>query len=108
MTRPWGCPAASSSAPAPPRTLAIAGGAHGRAGLALDPIATQKIEELVFELKQDYTIIIVTNSMQQAAWRLRHDRLFYMGAWSRGCVTETLQLQPGNKQTEDYITGRFG
>jgi phosphate transport system ATP-binding protein len=66
--RPWGCPGASSSACASPGPWPWPGrGAHGRAGLGLDPIATQKIEELVHELKKRFTIIIVTHSMQQAA-----------------------------------------
>ncbi len=75
---------------------------------ALDPIATQKIEELIFELKKNYTIIIVTHSMQQAARVSDMTAFFYMGRLVEVDRTETLFTRPRNKQTEDYITGRFG
>lgn len=75
---------------------------------ALDPIATQKIEELIFELKKNYTIIIVTHSMQQAARVSDMTAFFYMGKLVEVDRTETLFTRPRNKQTEDYITGRFG
>ncbi len=75
---------------------------------ALDPIATQKIEELIFELKATYTIIIVTHSMQQAARVSDMTAFFYMGRLVETDKTETLFTRPRNKQTEDYITGRFG
>ena len=75
---------------------------------ALDPIATQKIEELIFELKKDYTIIIVTHSMQQAARVSDMTAFFYMGKIIEVDRTETIFTRPRNKQTEDYITGRFG
>jgi phosphate transport system ATP-binding protein len=75
---------------------------------ALDPIATQKIEELIHELKQDLTIIIVTHSMQQAARVSDMTGFFYMGKLIEMDQTETIFTRPGNKQTEDYITGRFG
>ncbi|EMG38090.1 phosphate ABC transporter ATP-binding protein, PhoT family [Desulfocurvibacter africanus PCS] len=75
---------------------------------ALDPIATQKIEELIFELKKNYTIIIVTHSMQQAARVSDMTAFFYMGKLIEVDRTETLFTRPRNKQTEDYITGRFG
>ena len=75
---------------------------------ALDPIATQKIEELIFELKKDYTIIIVTHSMQQAARVSDMTAFFYMGRLIEVDKTETVFTRPSNKQTEDYITGRFG
>ncbi len=75
---------------------------------ALDPIATQKIEELIFELKATYTIIIVTHSMQQAARVSDMTAFFYMGRLIETDKTETLFTRPRNKQTEDYITGRFG
>ncbi len=75
---------------------------------ALDPIATQKIEELIFELKKDYTIIIVTHSMQQAARVSDMTAFFYMGRIIEVDRTETIFTRPRNKQTEDYITGRFG
>ncbi len=75
---------------------------------ALDPIATQKIEELIHILKQMYTIIIVTHSMQQAARVSDITAFFYMGRLIEVGDTETMFTRPRNKQTEDYITGRFG
>lgn len=75
---------------------------------ALDPIATQKIEELIHELKRAYTIIIVTHNMQQAARVSDSTAFFYMGQLIEVDNTETLFTRPKNKQTEDYITGRFG
>ncbi len=75
---------------------------------ALDPIATQKIEELIHSLKKNYTIIIVTHSMQQAARVSDVTAFFYMGRLIEVGDTERMFTRPGNKQTEDYITGRFG
>jgi phosphate transport system ATP-binding protein len=75
---------------------------------ALDPIATQKIEETVFELKSRLTIIIVTHNMQQAARVSDRTAFFYMGRLIEEGVTEELFTRPRLKQTEDYITGRFG
>ncbi len=75
---------------------------------ALDPIATQKIEELIHELKKNYTIIIVTHSMQQAARVSDMTAFFYMGKLIEMDETDTLFTRPKLKQTEDYITGRFG
>lgn len=75
---------------------------------ALDPIATQKIEELIHELKRNFTIIIVTHSMQQAARVSDMTAFFYMGKLVETDNTETIFTRPSNKQTEDYITGRFG
>lgn len=75
---------------------------------ALDPIATQKIEELIHTLKQNYTIIIVTHSMQQAARVSDMTAFFYMGRLIEAGETEVMFTRPGNKKTEDYITGRFG
>ncbi len=75
---------------------------------ALDPIATQKIEDLIFELKKRYTIIIVTHSMQQAARVSDYTAFFYMGDLIEVGVTQEIFTQPAKKQTEDYITGRFG
>ncbi len=75
---------------------------------ALDPIATQKIEELIHILKQNFTIIIVTHSMQQAARVSDVTAFFYMGKLIETGDTETMFTRPKNKQTEDYITGRFG
>jgi phosphate transport system ATP-binding protein len=75
---------------------------------ALDPIATQKIEELIHELKRAYTIIIVTHNMQQAARVSDKTAFFYMGKLIEVDKTDTLFTRPKTKQTEDYITGRFG
>ncbi|EHJ48165.1 phosphate ABC transporter, ATPase subunit [Solidesulfovibrio carbinoliphilus subsp. oakridgensis] len=75
---------------------------------ALDPIATQKIEELIHDLKRNFTIIIVTHSMQQAARVSDRTAFFYMGKLIEVDATETIFTRPSQKQTEDYITGRFG
>jgi phosphate transport system ATP-binding protein len=75
---------------------------------ALDPIATQKIEELIFDLKEKYTIIIVTHNMQQAARVSDITAFFYMGELIESGPTETIFTRPSKKETEDYITGRFG
>jgi phosphate transport system ATP-binding protein len=75
---------------------------------ALDPIATQKIEELIHELKKNFTIIIVTHNMQQAARVSDITAFFYMGELIEADDTETLFTRPAKSQTEDYITGRFG
>ena len=75
---------------------------------ALDPIATQKIEELINELKKKLTIIIVTHNMQQAARVSDKTAFFYMGKLIEVNDTDTLFTNPALKQTEDYITGRFG
>jgi phosphate transport system ATP-binding protein len=75
---------------------------------ALDPIATAKIEELVYELKARYTIVIVTHNMQQAARVSDETAFFYMGRLIEAGNTEKIFTSPAEKQTEDYITGRFG
>ncbi|MBF0103248.1 MAG: phosphate ABC transporter ATP-binding protein [Desulfobacterales bacterium] len=75
---------------------------------ALDPIATQKIEELIHELKKNYTIIIVTHNMQQAARVSDRTAFFYMGKLIEVGDTESLFTKPKNEATEAYITGRFG
>lgn len=75
---------------------------------ALDPIATLKIEELITDLKKNYTIIIVTHSMQQAARISDQTAYFYMGELIENDATNKIFTQPKHKQTEDYITGRFG
>ena len=75
---------------------------------ALDPIATQKIEELIHELKKNYTIVIVTHNMQQAARVSDFTAFFYIGRLVEVDQTETIFTRPKFKQTEDYITGRFG
>jgi phosphate transport system ATP-binding protein len=75
---------------------------------ALDPISTAKIEELIDELKKQYTIIIVTHNMQQAARVSEQTGFFYMGRLIEYDLTERIFTNPKIKQTEDYITGRFG
>ena len=75
---------------------------------ALDPIATQKIEDLIHELKKQYTIVIVTHNMQQAARVSDVTAFFYMGKLIETGSTEALFTRPQLAQTEDYITGRFG
>jgi phosphate transport system ATP-binding protein len=75
---------------------------------ALDPIATQKIEELIFELKKEYTIVIVTHNMQQAARVSDQTAFFWLGKLIEVSDTEKMFTNPEEKLTEDYITGRFG
>jgi phosphate transport system ATP-binding protein len=75
---------------------------------ALDPIATAKIEELIFELKSKYTIVTVTHNMQQAGRISDFTAFFYMGRLIEFGPTTKIFTNPGEKQTEDYITGRFG
>ncbi len=75
---------------------------------ALDPISTLKIEELIHELKNDFTIVIVTHNMQQAARVSDYTAFMYMGDLIEFGVTDTLFTNPDKKQTEDYITGRYG
>ncbi len=75
---------------------------------ALDPIATAKIEELIFELKKDFTIVIVTHNMQQAARVSDLTGFFLLGNLIEFDQTEKIFTNPSQKQTEDYITGRFG
>jgi phosphate transport system ATP-binding protein len=75
---------------------------------ALDPMATQKIEELIVELKAKYTIIIVTHNMQQAARISDLTAFFWLGQLIEFNATEKMFTNPDNKMTEDYITGRFG
>ena len=75
---------------------------------ALDPISTNKIEDLVLELKKDYTIIMVTHNMQQATRVSDHTAFFLLGEVIEFDKTEKLFSMPRDKRTEDYITGRFG
>jgi phosphate transport system ATP-binding protein len=75
---------------------------------ALDPIATAKIEELIHELKDKYTIVIVTHNMQQAARVSDYTAFFYLGELIEFNDTERIFTKPEKKQTEEYITGRFG
>jgi phosphate transport system ATP-binding protein len=75
---------------------------------ALDPIATAKIEELMIDLKKDYTIVIVTHNMQQAARVSDYTAFFYLGELIEYDVTSKMFVNPSKKKTEEYITGRFG
>ena len=75
---------------------------------ALDPVSTLKIEELIAELKQEYTIVIVTHNMQQAARISDYTGFLYLGRLVEYDETSTIFTRPRNKQTQDYITGRFG
>jgi phosphate transport system ATP-binding protein len=75
---------------------------------ALDPIATAKIEDLILELKKDYTIVIVTHNMQQAARVSDQTAFFYLGELIEFGLTTKIFTSPSQKRTEDYVTGRFG
>ena len=75
---------------------------------ALDPISTAKIEELITELKTDYTVVIVTHNMQQAARCSDYTAYMYLGDLIEFGATEQIFFKPNRKETEDYITGRFG
>ena len=75
---------------------------------ALDPIATQRIEELIYQLKSRYTIVIVTHNMQQAARVSDHTAFFWLGKLVEYAATDRLFTNPAEKLTEDYVTGRFG
>jgi len=75
---------------------------------ALDPIATARVEELILELKKNFTIVIVTHNMQQAARISDRTAFFYLGELIEYDTTQTIFTAPTQKQTEDYVTGRFG
>ena len=75
---------------------------------ALDPISTGRIEELISELKSEYTVVIVTHNMQQAARCSDYTAFMYLGELIEFSDTDTLFTRPAKKQTEDYITGRYG
>jgi phosphate transport system ATP-binding protein len=75
---------------------------------ALDPISTARIEELIAELKQDYTVVIVTHNMQQAARCSDYTAYMYLGEMVEFDRTEQMFLKPSRRETEEYITGRFG
>jgi phosphate transport system ATP-binding protein len=75
---------------------------------ALDPIATGKIEDLILDLKKDFTIVIVTHNMQQAARISDYTAFFYLGELIEYDTTTKIFTNPSKKQTEDYVTGRFG
>lgn len=75
---------------------------------ALDPISTSKIEELMFQLKENYTVVVVTHNMQQAARVAEYTGFFLMGSVIEFDSTQKIFTTPSDKRTEDYITGRFG
>ena len=75
---------------------------------ALDPIATAKVEELIHQLKEKYTIIIVTHNIQQASRISDFTAFFYMGDLIEYDKTDTIFTKPKNERTQNYITGRFG
>jgi phosphate transport system ATP-binding protein len=75
---------------------------------ALDPISTAKIEELIAELKNDYTVVVVTHNMQQAARISDFTAYMYLGELVEFGATDQLFMKPAKRETEDYITGRFG
>ena len=75
---------------------------------ALDPLATARIEDLIIELKRDYTVVIVTHNMQQAARMSDETAFFYLGELVEFGPTHRLFTSPKEKRTEDYVTGRFG
>jgi phosphate transport system ATP-binding protein len=75
---------------------------------ALDPIATAKVEELIHQLKTQYTIVIVTHNMQQAGRCSDHTAFFYLGRLIEFGTTAKIFSNPSERRTEDYITGRFG
>ena len=75
---------------------------------ALDPIATARVEETISELKSDYTIIVVTHNLQQAARISTYTAFYYLGSLIEFSQTEDMFTNPRSKQTEDYVTGRFG
>jgi len=75
---------------------------------ALDPVATAKVEDLILELKEEFTIVIVTHNMQQAARISDYTAFFYLGELVEYDTTNKIFTNPAKKQTEDYVTGRFG
>jgi phosphate transport system ATP-binding protein len=75
---------------------------------SLDPVATAKIEELIHELRDRYTIVVVTHSMQQAARVSDYTAFFYLGALVEYDLADVIFTKPSDPRTEDYITGRFG
>jgi phosphate transport system ATP-binding protein len=75
---------------------------------ALDPLSTAKVEELIFQLKEQYTILIVTHNMQQAGRVSDNTAFFYLGELVEYDKTKTIFTSPKNVKTQNYITGRFG
>ena len=88
--------------------LAVASNVRARRSSVAAILATQKIEELIHNLKNEYTIVIVTHNMQQAARVSDYTAFFYMGELIELDETDIIFTNPTKKQTEDYITGRFG
>ena len=99
---------AAASGDRPHHRRAAGSAAARRAELGLDPISSLKVEELIYELKSKYTIVIVTHNMQQAARVSDYTAFMYMGKLIEYGDTDTLFTNPAKKQTEDYITGRYG
>ena len=104
MTMRWVYPVVSINGCALPGPLRL----NPKSFSALDPIATTKIEELIHELKKQYTIVIVTHNMQQAARVSDFTAFMYLGELIEFGQTEKLFTTPEKQATEDYITGRFG
>ena len=75
---------------------------------SLDPLSTSRIEELIFELKKDYTIVIVTHNLQQAGRISDYTAFLYMGELIEYNLTKKIFLNPNHERTQNYITGRFG
>jgi phosphate transport system ATP-binding protein len=75
---------------------------------ALDPASTRSVEDLIFELREQYTIVIVTHNMQQAARCSDQTAFFFEGRLIEAGATETLFTRPKQRQTEDYVSGKFG
>ena len=88
--------------------MGLSGGQQQRLCIALDPISTSKIEDLALELKEHYTVVMVTHNMQQAARISDNTAFFLLGELVEFGKTEQLFSDPTDKRTEDYITGRFG
>ena len=88
--------------------LGFWGIAAGPLHRALDPMATAKVEELIYQLRENYTIVIVTHNMQQAGRCSNYTAFFYLGRLIEFGATSKIFTNPSERQTEDYITGRFG
>ena len=104
------CPVDSNSGFVSPRAMAVSPSVllMDEPASALDPISTAKVEELIHELKKDYTIVIVTHNMQQAVRISDKTAFFLLGEVVEFNDTDSLFSNPQEKKTEDYITGRFG
>ena len=110
MQRRWGCPWVSSSACASPGLWRCSPEVilMDEPASALDPIATLHIEELIAQLKQEYTIVIVTHNMQQAARVSDDTGLFWLGKLVEFAPTQVMFTRPKEELSENYITGRVG